>query len=153
MQKQRTCAGSWPRRGCPSEKTWLLFESAIISFGEAELPQVGGLVTTVEQANVDGPVHVGTASNNAGPMAAGTSQDLDLSVQGAWVTHDGVGCLLPKTAGAVAHVSIANKTGEWSSIGVGSDAPVTMPAAVARRRAATCSTPLTSYACMDNGHK
>lgn len=109
-----------------ANKTWLLFDRAIIATGRAELPKVGGLVTSVEQMVLRGPVHIGNAES-ASVLADASQHDVDLSKAGAWVLHDGVGYLLPQTAGAVMHVSNTNKTGTWSSIGVGSDTPVTRP--------------------------
>lgn len=107
-----------------ANKTWLLFADAIIASGVAEIPQFGGLVTSVEQMILQGPVHVGDARSGS-LLPDGSLHHVDLSKEGAWVLHDGVGYLLPQTVGAVMHVSNINRTGTWSSIGVGSDTPVT----------------------------
>jgi hypothetical protein len=107
-----------------ANKTWLLFANAIIAAGRAEVPKLGGLVTSVEQTVLQGTVYVGDAGSMS-VLPDGSLHHVDLSKGGAWVMHDGVGYLLPQTAGAVMHVSNTNKTGTWSSIGVGSDTPVT----------------------------
>jgi len=70
-------------------------------------------------------VHVGDAHSGKELPPTGGELVIDLSSAGAWVLHGDVGYLLPQTPGAVAHVSNRNKTGAWSSLGVGSDAPVT----------------------------
>jgi hypothetical protein len=108
-----------------ANKTWLLFENAIVAVGEAEIPRAGGLVTSIEQTLLRGAVHVGDAHSGKELPPTGGELVIDLSSAGAWVLHGDVGYLLPQTPGAVAHVSNRNKTGAWSSLGVGSDAPVT----------------------------
>ena len=114
-----------------ANKTWLLFEDAIVASGEAEIPREGGLVTGVEQSRLQGPVLVGQSGSTEapgtwGPMPAGSARTVNLSKAGAWVLHNGVGYLMPPTPGATLHVSNNNKSGSWSLIGVGSDQPVTM---------------------------
>lgn len=81
-------------------------------------------MTSVEQMILQGAVHVGDARSGS-VLPDGSLHHVDLSKEGAWVLHDGVGYLLPQTVGAVMHVSNINRTGTWSSIGVGSDTPVT----------------------------
>ena len=108
---------SWPEPGATANKTWLMFENMIIAAGEAEIPKKGVVVTSVEQALLRGAVYVGDAKSGT-LLPVGSERVIDLSAAGAWVLHNGVGYLLPQTVGAVAHISSANKTGDWSSLGV-----------------------------------
>ena len=94
-----------------------MFESMVVAAGEAEIPKKGAVVTSVEQALLHGAVYFGDAKSGA-LLPAGSERQIDLSVVGAWVLHNGVGYLLPQTVGAVAHINNANKTGDWSSLGV-----------------------------------
>jgi hypothetical protein len=107
-------------------KTWLLFEEAVVASGDAVLPSTGGLVTTIEQSLLNGVVVVGQERGAGEPLAANSTRVLDLSVAGVWVVHAGVGYLLPQTPGASVHVSNTYKTGSWRDIGVDSTAQITM---------------------------
>ena len=107
----------WPEPDATANKTWLMFESVIVAAGEAEIPSKGAVVTSVEQTQLNGAVYVGDAKTGA-LLPAESERAIDLSAAGAWVLHNGVGYLLPQTVGAVAHISNANKTGDWSSLGV-----------------------------------
>eukprot|EP01047_Picozoa_sp_COSAG01_P030316 COSAG01_NODE_2110_length_8408_cov_19.542183_1_plen_903_part_10 len=106
-----------PHPDATANKTWLIFESMIVAVGDAEVPPVGQLVTSVEQALLQGAVYVGDTQKGQ-LLPAGSERALNLSEAGAWVLHNGIGYLLPQTKGASAHVSIKNKSGDWSSIGV-----------------------------------
>ena len=112
-----------------ANKTWLLFqEDVIVAVGDALQPTKGGLVTSVEQAKLHGQVFIGGAGGleKGQLLQPGSYRQLDLGNSSWWVSHNGVGYLLPRTAGAVAHVGAVNKTGSWSLLGVGSDTAVTM---------------------------
>jgi hypothetical protein len=106
-----------PAADATANKTWLIFESMIVAVGDAEMPSVGQVVTSVEQALLQGAVYVGDTQKGQ-LLPAGSERALNLSEEGAWVLHNGIGYLLPQTKGASAHVSIKNKSGDWSSIGV-----------------------------------
>ena len=125
-----------------ANKSWLLFEDAILASGEVQRPQTGALVTTIEQSRLQGSVLIGqslepteVAGNQgdelesavASTLPPNSTRALDLSQGGAWVLHHGTGYVLPQTPGVVAYVSNDYKTGSWRSVGVGSEALIALP--------------------------
>jgi len=104
-----------------ASKTWFFVPTAVLCVGDAK-PQ-SGLVTTVEQALLQGEVLVSVGGEAAVPLPAESVRSLDLSSGSAWVAHHNSGYLLPQMSGAVAHVSTMTKNGSWSSIGSGGHLP------------------------------
>eukprot|EP01052_Picozoa_sp_SAG31_P012344 SAG31_NODE_720_length_12587_cov_15.393114_8_plen_815_part_00 len=112
-----------------ANKTWLLFRDAVVAMGDAEIPRIGELVTSVEQALLQGPVYYGiptVPAQKSVQVQPGTTKQFDLSEADVWIWHSGVGYLLPRTAGVVAHLSTTVRSGSWSLLGVGSDELITL---------------------------
>ena len=99
-------------RDVDANKSWLMFDSAIVCRGFTQ----EDAVTTIEQSNLRGEV---TYSQDGGlPHTLGSSQrSFDLSAGAVWIYHRNTGYLLPRTANATAHLSATIKRGSWSLLG------------------------------------